>query len=213
MSLILWSCGTGRNAVTRGQKTTEISTTTSPAVTHTKPRQDTTISRKDVNKARASVINEAKNWLGTKYIYGGHSKAGTDCSGMIMEIFLKVINLKMPRSAWEQQEFCEIISFNSLQPGDLVFFSPGGKYRVSHVGIFIGNNEMIHASASRGVIISNLNENYFKRNYHSAGKVKQLGESLNKNSNRPSAIEVNLEDLEKVLNQKTDSILSSSFME
>lgn len=213
--LLFASCGTGRNAVSRGkynqQKGKEKIELPQSKITHD--------NYPSIDKNRRAIVDEARSWLGTKYQYGGHSKKGTDCSGLVMEVYLKIINLKLPRASWEQQAFCQVINFDALRPGDLVFFSPGGKYQVSHVGIYIGNNQMIHASPSRGVMISNLAENYFQRNYHSSGLVRQLKntklpqtEQVNiRDTETPirKAGEISLDDLNRILDQKTDSILSS----
>ncbi|MBE6319173.1 MAG: NlpC/P60 family protein [Bacteroidales bacterium] len=122
---------------------------------------------------RDELVNEARKWLGAKYKYGGHSKNGTDCSGMVMEVYLAVCDYKLPRSSKEQQEFCKKIDKDELRKGDLVFFVTGkNKKRVSHVGLYIGGDDFIHSSSSKGVIISSLNQNYYKRTYHSSGRVE-----------------------------------------
>ena len=118
------------------------------------------------------LIKEAKSWIGTKYKYGGHSRSGTDCSGFVLQVYKAVYDLKLPRSSKDQYAFCEKVNKNMMRVGDLVFFATGkSKDVVSHVGIFIGNNEFIHASSSKGVVISNLNQNYYLRTFVSAGKV------------------------------------------
>lgn len=118
------------------------------------------------------LVREAKRWLGTKYRYGGHSRSGTDCSGMVMEVYKKVCDVRLPRSSREQQSFCKKINRDNLRKGDLVFFSTNkSRNAVSHVGLYIGDGEMIHASSSKGVMISRLDEKYFQRTYHSSGRV------------------------------------------
>lgn len=118
------------------------------------------------------LVSEAKKWIGTKYRYGGHSRAGTDCSGMVMEVYKKVCDVKLPRSSRDQQAFCKRVKRDNLRKGDLVFFSTGkSNNSVSHVGLYIGDGEIIHASATKGVMISNLNDKYFQRTYHSSGRV------------------------------------------
>ena len=125
-------------------------------------------------KNEKELIKEAKKWLGTKYKYGGHSKSGTDCSGFVMQIYKSVYDIKLPRSSREQQEFCKKIKKSQLKIGDLVFFATGKKKgKVSHVGLYIGNGEFIHASSSKGVVISKLEQNYYIRTYHSSGRVKK----------------------------------------
>ena len=124
-------------------------------------------------KSEKELIKEAKKWIGTKYLYGGHSKAGTDCSGFVMEVFLSVYNYKLPRTSKAQQEFCKKIKKSQLKIGDLVFFATSkDASKVSHVGIYIGEDEFIHASSSKGVVISKLSQNYYVKAYHSSGRVE-----------------------------------------
>lgn len=123
-------------------------------------------------KISDALVRTARTWLGTPYRYGGQSKKGTDCSGMLMVIYKDVANLSLPRNSAEQRNYCLDINRRSLQPGDLVFFSTstrGGK--VSHVGMYVGGGKIIHASSSRGVIESSLDEKYYKNHYHSSGRV------------------------------------------
>ena len=128
--------------------------------------------KESVPARTAELLAEARKWLGTKYRYGGHSRSGTDCSGMIMELFQKVYGLKLPRSSAQQREYCSNIGRDELQAGDLMFFDTSkGRRGVSHVGLYMGNGEMIHASSSRGVIISRIDERYYTDKYHSSGRV------------------------------------------
>lgn len=142
-----------------------------------------------------ALVAEAARWLGVPYKYAGNDKKGVDCSGLTSQVFLKTLNVKMPRSSREQQQWCININKENLQPGDLVFFATGSdRNRVSHVGIYIGNGDIIHASSSRGVIISNLTENYYLKRYHSSGRpdvihqiyasAKRDGKKKNKNKSK-----------------------------
>ena len=127
-----------------------------------------------LSKDEIKLIKEAKSWIGTKYKYGGHSREGSDCSGFVLQVYKAVYDLKLPRSSKEQYTFCKKISKNKMRVGDLVFFATGkSKDVVSHVGIYIGNNEFIHASSSKGVVISNLDQNYYVRTFVSAGTVER----------------------------------------
>lgn len=118
------------------------------------------------------LVDEALTWLGTPYRYGGHDYNGTDCSGLTMEVYDKALGIKIPHSSSEQQKFCEEIKKKDLSIGDLVFFCTGKtKGRVSHVGLYVGDGKIIHASGSKGVIISNIEESYYVRTYHSSGRV------------------------------------------
>ncbi len=121
--------------------------------------------------AIGALIEEAVRWLGVPYKYGGNDKHGVDCSGLTSQVFLKSLNVKMPRTSREQQQWCDNIKKDNLLPGDLVFFATGSnRNRVSHVGIYIGNGDIIHASSSRGVIVSSLGETYYMKRYHSSGR-------------------------------------------
>lgn len=121
---------------------------------------------------KSELVKEARKWIGTKYQYGGHTRSGTDCSGLVMELFLKVYDLKLPRSSAQQREYSLGIDKKELTPGDLVFFATGSdRARVSHVGLYVGDGKMIHASTSRGVIESGLSEAYYANHYHSSGRI------------------------------------------
>ena len=125
------------------------------------------------------LVDEARKWLGTRYRYGGDSRKGTDCSGMTMQVYKKITGIKLPRDSRSQQSFTKRIKRTDLTPGDLVFFaSKAGGSRVGHVGIYIGGGEFIHASSSRGVIISSLDERYYTSHFHSAGRVPGIKLSL-----------------------------------
>lgn len=124
------------------------------------------------NREVARLVSEARKWIGTPYVYGGHSRSGTDCSGFVMELFLKVYDMKLPRSSAMQQQYARPVKKDDMLPGDLVFFATGSsRSRVSHVGLYIGDGRMIHASSSRGVMESPLSQTYWIKNYHSSGRV------------------------------------------
>lgn len=116
------------------------------------------------------LIRELSEWLGTPYKYGGNTREGTDCSGMVCAVFKKVYNKDMYRRSADQVKNVTLISPDKLEAGDLVFFKINHD-TVSHVGIYIGENKFIHSSTSRGVIISSLDEPYYKKYFYSGGKV------------------------------------------
>lgn len=132
----------------------------------TKPPKVTT---KD--KALRALLEEAYSWLGTPYKYGGQAKDGADCSGFVMMSYVNALGIKLPRTSYDQGEYCKRISKDKLQAGDLVFFRTGKADRVSHVGIYIGDDKIIHASSSRGVVIDNLSGKYYVDHYHHSGYI------------------------------------------
>lgn len=127
------------------------------------------------SKNAQKLVKEVRKWIGTPYRYAGNTRSGVDCSGLTMEVYLKVEGIKLPRSAASQQQFCQSISKSQLQPGDLVFFSTTGR-AVTHVGMYVGDGRMVHASPTYGVVEVSLDDAYFVRNYHSSGRV--LGHAM-----------------------------------
>lgn len=116
---------------------------------------------------------EAAKWLGAPYKYGGRSLSGVDCSGLSRAIYLNVYNISLSRSADEQyRKDCRRVSKRKLKEGDLVFFKGSRRSRkANHVGVYLKEGKFIHASTSSGVIISNLNEYYYKNNWLSGGRI------------------------------------------
>ena len=125
-----------------------------------------------LGKAAKKVIDVAVKWIGTPYLYGGDTRKGVDCSGLVCVAFDEGASMKLPRSSSEQAQYSRQIERTKLQPGDLVFFvSKTGGTRINHVAIYMGNNRIIHATTSKGVIISELSENYWAKHFHSCGRV------------------------------------------
>ena len=118
----------------------------------------------------SSIVETALSHLGTRYVYGGASAGGFDCSGFTMYIFAQV-GVKLPHGATSQLSYGASVSRSELQPGDLVFFQDYGAV-ASHVGIYIGGDQFIHASSSSGnsrcVTVSSLAESYYANHYYTA---------------------------------------------
>lgn len=121
---------------------------------------------------RNKFIETAKQFLGVPYVYGGTSRSGIDCSGLVF-LAGKGIGLSLPRTASQICDFSRIIEDSERQAGDLLFFSDNGS-KVTHVAIYLGDGKMIHAASSgikTGVIISEVTESYWKRTYYCAGRI------------------------------------------
>lgn len=127
-----------------------------------------------LDKKQKALIEEALTWLGTPYKYAGDVKhKGTDCSGFTMKVYQNALDVAIPRNSAKQAEFCKHVDKKKLQPGDLVFFATGkSSSKVSHVGMMLTDEEFIHASSSKGVVISRLDSPYYTRTYISGGRVK-----------------------------------------
>lgn len=124
-------------------------------------------------KDNHALYNEASGWLGTPYRSGGSSKTGTDCSGLASQIYQKVYRIRLPRTSDAQFNKSNKVAKSNLREGDLVFFTSArsGK-RVAHSGIYLKNGKFIHASSSRGVIVSSLNEEYYRKHWKAGGRYK-----------------------------------------
>lgn len=117
---------------------------------------------------------ESARWMGVPYRYGGSGKHGTDCSGLTHSIYKKVYRITLPRSTNGQLNICRQIKKRALQEGDLVFFhGTRSKRAPTHVGIYLKDGKFIHASLSEGVIISSLDENYYRKSWLSGGRVQE----------------------------------------
>ena len=111
----------------------------------------------------SKIESHYKKWQNTPYRYGGTTLAGSDCSGFVMNFFKNKLSKNFPRSAAEQARLG--IKVNTPKAGDLVFFKTGRSRSGLHVGIYYADGKFLHASTSKGVTYSNLNENYWKKHY------------------------------------------------
>lgn len=116
------------------------------------------------------LYKEFYEWLGVPYRYAGTTRKGIDCSGLIKTLYAEVYHLKLSGSASSIYERCTPIRIEELQEGDLVFFKIN-KPRISHIGLYLQNGYFVHASVSRGVMINNLSEKYYKKYYFSGGRI------------------------------------------
>ena len=126
------------------------------------------------NKQSGSWINvalskEYSKWNGVPYKYGGTSRKGVDCSSLMQILYRDAFSLKIPRTTKNQAKIGHQVNKNSSREGDLVFFKTG--YNTRHSGILIGKGKFIHSSTKYGVIISSLNNPYWKSKYWQTRRV------------------------------------------
>lgn len=111
-----------------------------------------------------------KQWKNVKYKLGGLSKSGVDCSGFVYLTFRSKFGIQLPRTTTQQAKSGGFVKQRHLKIGDLVFFKTS--WRVRHVGIYMGARKFLHASTSRGVMISTLDEKYWRKRYWKAVRVR-----------------------------------------
>lgn len=122
------------------------------------------------NMTNPRLIAFLEDWYGTPYKYGGATKMGIDCSAFSSLMMDSVYHLDVPRTCRSQYDAGARVSKSQLSQGDLVFFNTTG--RISHVGVYLGHNKFVHASTSSGIMISDLDESYFKRRYAGAARIR-----------------------------------------
>lgn len=105
------------------------------------------------------LVKTANSVIGTKYVYGGTTAKGFDCSGFIGYVYKKV-GVQLPRTSASMYKTGTSVSKKNLKPGDLVFFNTSGE-GVSHAGIYIGGGKFAHSSSSKGVSIAKINDPYY----------------------------------------------------
>jgi cell wall-associated NlpC family hydrolase len=123
-----------------------------------------------MNAMSRTVVSDAMSYMGVPYVFGGNTpSSGFDCSGYVRYVFANA-GIYLPRTADVQYNCGYAVSTSELAPGDLVFFEtycPGP----SHVGIYVGDGNFVHASSSRGVTVSSLSSSYYSAHYLGARRV------------------------------------------
>lgn len=122
---------------------------------------------------RQAFIKKAKEYIGIPYVTGGTDRNGFDCSGLVFTVGKEALDMTLPRTVAQLYDYVKIVADARKEPGDLLFFKTVGD-KISHVGIYIGNDQFIHAASdgpNNGVIISSLHENYWGKAYFAVGQI------------------------------------------
>lgn len=122
------------------------------------------------DQVRNLLLAYHQDWQGVPYQYGGLSQRGIDCSGFIYRSYYELLGYEIPRSTQLQAHLGRSVEQQHIQAGDLVFFKTAKKQR--HTGIYLGGQEFLHASSSRGVMISRLDNVYWKKHYWMARSLR-----------------------------------------
>jgi hypothetical protein len=126
-------------------------------------------------KDNFALYKEAASWLHVPHVDGGTSHNGADCSFLVYAVYKTVYHKTIERNSTAMLiKSCKKISRNMLKEGDLAFFNTSGKSKsyVNHVGIYLKDNKFLHSSTSKGVMVSDLDEAYFRKVWVCGGRVK-----------------------------------------
>ena len=159
---------TSRSSGIRQEEAVSSDTSSESAETFTVSNATNTNSSSAVATTGSAVVEKAKAYLGSKYVYGGTSPSGFDCSGFTYYIY-KQFGITLNRTAAAQYSNGVPVARSDLQLGDLIMF---GKSGINHVGIYIGGGKIVHAAnPSRGVVTDTINSGYYNTNYVGARRV------------------------------------------
>lgn len=122
----------------------------------------------NISDKTEKAIKLLEGQVGKPYVWGGNGPDSFDCSGLTRYIYKNALGKDIPRVSYDQSNFGEFVEKRDLQPGDLVFFDTMKKGRVSHVGIYIGNGEFIHAANEKDGVIKSKLSGYYEKTYKGA---------------------------------------------
>ncbi len=137
-----------------------------------------TMTTEQAAQARKEIVSQSKQYIGCPYQSGAIGPDAFDCSGLVFTVFREAAGTQMPRSVKAIYSRAKIIKLEEAEPGDLVFFKTTGDGSISHLGIYIGKNQFIHAASdggNTGVIVSSLKEKYYKNTFAAVGRVIPSG--------------------------------------
>ena len=141
-----------------------------PLLRDDKPLDDAAASGEAPPPILPLLREQAQQWRGVPYRLGGRDQSGIDCSAFVQITFQSQLGVELPRTTGELARQGRRVDRDELRPGDLVFFKTG--FRRRHVGIYMGGERFLHASTSRGVITSSLNNEYWRRHFWKARRLE-----------------------------------------
>jgi len=136
---------------------------TTGCATTAAPDPEPMFSTPDGLKPAQVLRAEIQSWLGTPYRMGGLSRRGIDCSGLVVVMYDDLFDMRLPRTTTALMRKGRHMEKRNLTAGDLVFFKPTTKFH--HVGIYLGQGEFAHASTSHGVMLSHMDDDFWRRCY------------------------------------------------
>lgn len=166
--LIMPSCKAGKRAQ-RSKAKAEVENKSQNS-DHVRTKYAEYLATDPANIKNVRLYEFIDDWYGVPYRYGGIDRQGVDCSGFVQQLYTQVYQRTVPRTTSEMAKQVKSVSKGKLQEGDIVFFDISGK-KNAHMGVYLQNDRFVHASSSKGVIISTLNNPYYQRAYSKGGKI------------------------------------------
>ena len=166
LSLIYLLSACSSQPISSTHKTTEVDTN-HHIQSNKKP--DAEVHVQPGNQLSLALQREYHYWAGSPFRLGGNSRKGIDCSSLIQKVYKKAVKIDLPRTTRLQVKKGYSVKKSQLKVGDLVFFKTGRSSR--HAGIYMGSNQFFHTSTSKGVIISDLNNPYWRKHYWQSRRV------------------------------------------
>lgn len=136
---------------------------TTGCATTTAPVPEPAFSTPDRTGPAQMLRAEIQSWLGTPHRMGGLSRRGIDCSGLVVVLYDDLFDMHLPRTTTSLMRKGRRVKVRNLSAGDLVFFKPASKF--NHVGIYLGQGEFVHTSTSCGVMVSRMDDDFWRRCY------------------------------------------------
>jgi lipoprotein Spr len=162
-ALFTSSCGSNKDLAKTGEKSNSSSKKIEKKYAALLNVQESNIS----NTGLYSFIDE---WYGVPYKYGGKNKDGIDCSNFTATLYKNIYHQAVSGSSSSIFNQCKVVSKKDLKEGDLLFFKIE-KDNISHIGVYLQNNKFVHATTKKGVMINDLNEDYYKKYFYKAGRL------------------------------------------
>lgn len=152
-----------------------------------------TLTTEQAAEARKNIAAQAKQYIGCPYQPGAIGPDAFDCSGLIYTVYHDAAGVQTPRSVKAIYSRAKIIKTEEAEPGDLIFFKTSGDGSITHIGIYIGKNQFIHAASdgnNTGVIVSSLKEKYYANAFAAVGRLLPSGRAAKEDVAEPADDEV-----------------------
>jgi len=128
--------------------------------------------KQDASSSGREVVRVAQKYKGARYVWGGSSPKGFDCSGFTWYVYKKATGMDITHGVEEQWQFGHSVGRGDWQPGDIVFFENTFEHGLSHVGIYMSGDDFIHAeNEDTGVVVSSLDSDYYSKHYAGARRL------------------------------------------